>query len=308
MIRVSFLIVCLTFGFFSSSCSQEKKLFQEKLALEKAQIEKWCTDLRGEIKTLGWTNIDPCITKPWKVGGTSVENRPLVYAEFGNPNGKNTTLILSMVHSDEITPLYVGIRLIEWLQKHVQQHPEARVILAPLVNPDGLYRRPRSRMNARGVDVNRNFATADWNKKALLLWRERYKSNPRRFPGHQPHSEPETLFQDELIKKYQPQKILSIHAPLRFMDYDGPNFLTLSRFPKDYVKKCIELSKKVNAVSGGFYPGSLGNYAGQEKGIPTLTLELPSANPDKASQYWETFSQGITSVIQFEVPSYASKD
>jgi protein MpaA len=58
----------------------------------------------------------------------------------------------------------------------------------------------------------------------------------------------------------------------------------------------------VKAISSGFFPGSLGNYAGQERGIPTLTLELPSADPKKAPDYWNIFKTGMTKVVQFEVP------
>ncbi len=55
-------------------------------------------------------------------------------------------------------------------------------------------------------------------------------------------------------------------------------------------------------MSTGFFPGSLGNYAGQERGIPTFTLELPTANPNKAFEYWEKFKSGIQTVIHYEVP------
>jgi len=105
----------------------------------------------------------------------------------------------------------------------------------------------------------------------------------------------------------KPQKILSIHSPLNFLDYDGPSSLALSRFPRDYTQECDRLRKSLKAVSGGFYPGSLGNYAGRELGIPTLTLELPSADAKKAENYWNQFSRGIRAMIQFTVPSYASR-
>ena len=162
-------------------------------------------------------------------------------------------------------------------------------------------------MNANGVDVNRNFATQDWQKKAHLLWRTRYRSDRRRFPGPKPMSEPETLFQESLIQKVRPQKILSIHSPLNHMDYDGPSSLHLSRFDKGYVREWEKLRVKLRAKSAGFFPGSLGNYADNELGIPTLTLELPSADPSKAARYWKQFTQGIRTMIQFTVPRFASK-
>lgn len=269
------------------------------------RITELCAAIRAEAAKLNW-KLEPCEGLNWREGGISVEGRPLVYLEFGDPLSQNTTLVFSTVHGDEITPLYLGIQLAHWLKEHQSQLIKTRVVLAPVVNPDSFLRSPKTRVNARGVDVNRNFATNDWNDRALKAWKIRFKSDPRRFPGAQPHSEPETLFQADLIKRVRPHKILSIHAPLNFLDYDGPTVLSLKRFPRQYVRECLRLRSRLKATSSGFFPGSLGNYAGQELGIPTLTLELPSANPAKAEAYWKQFSTGIKTMIEFTVPNYAS--
>ena len=269
------------------------------------RIRTWCQDVSGAIGNLKW-DLDPCDGIEWVEAGTSVQGRPLVYTQFGKPDAQNTTLILTTIHGDEVTPLYLAIQIANWMRDHRAELTDSRVVIAPLVNPDSFFRTPRTRVNARGVDVNRNFETRDWHSRALQTWKKRFRSDPRRFPGSAPRSEPETIFQEELIKKIKPNKILSIHAPLNFLDYDGPTKLALAKFPSDYVRECLKLRARVKAVSGGFFPGSLGNYAGQELGIPTLTLELPSANPRKADQYWRHFSTGIRTMIEFVVPNYAS--
>jgi len=86
------------------------------------------------------------------------------------------------------------------------------------------------------------------------------------------------------------------------IDYDGPDHLELSHFSEEYVQKCQELRKKMKASSSGFFPGSLGNYAGQELGIPTITLELPTARADKAKEYWNQLKQGIVTAVTYVVP------
>lgn len=271
------------------------------------EVPELCLRLRAEISALHW-KIDPCQGIDWKVGGRSVNGLPLLYAEFGNPASDNTTLVMAAVHGDEVTPVYFGIELAHWMKDHEAEFSHAHVVIAPLVNPDGFFRKPRTRMNARGVDVNRNFLTSDWRSRALAEWRRRHHSDPRRFPGNAPRSEPETLFQESLIREARPQKILSIHSPLSHLDYDGPNILSLRRFPRDYVHECLKLKRKLKAVSTGYFPGSLGNFAGKELGIPTLTLELPSADPRKAEVYWRRFSKGIKMMIEFMVPSFASRE
>jgi len=278
-------------------------------ARDEAALKRWCTDLDESVKKLGW-NIPPCDWKRWRLGGESVQGRPLVYAEFGNPQARssNTSLVLAMVHPDEITPLYLALQLAQWMGDHPKDLTDAHVIIAPLVNPDGFYRPVRTRTNAHGVDLNRNFGTDDWSHEALQRWRRMFGANPRRFPGRQPNSEPETRFQLKLLEEMQPRKVLSVHSPLNFLDYDGPMTITLKRFPTEYVHRCLELRSRLQANHEGFFPGSLGNYAGQERGIPTFTLELPTANAGSARAYWERFSQGIRTMIQFEVPAYVFRE
>lgn len=265
-------------------------------------LSNWCKELNTEITRLKW-NLQPCDGKvDWKISGYSSDGRPLVYAEVGNSKALNVTLILAMVHGDEVTPVYIAVKLAEWIKVHENELKESHVIVAPLINPDGFYLTPKTRMNARGVDVNRNFATQDW-QAGLKRWKSSFRSDPRRNPGDAPRSEHETLFQEELIRQFKPQKIMSIHAPLNHMDYDGPTALSLKRFPSQYVQECLKLQKELKAKSTGFFPGSLGNYAGRELGIPTITLELPTADARKAETYWKQFSTGIRTMIQFSMPN-----
>ncbi len=268
-------------------------------------IQTWCTEVNQALLSLQW-NVDPCTQIPWQVGGQSIQGRALVYAEFGNPLAKNTTLILSMVHGDEITPLYLALQLARSLTEKTENTLNARVIIAPLVNPDGFFRIPRSRMNAHGVDLNRNFFTQDWKNRALQGWKTRFKSDPRRFPGLQPRSEPETLFQETLIHKSCPSKIFSIHSPLNFLDYDGPSEIMFSPLSLKYIKIYDRFKTQLKAISGGYYPGSLGNYA-SKLGYPVFTAELSSADPKKAPLYWNQYKSKILTLIQFQFPAYVAE-
>jgi protein MpaA len=264
-------------------------------------VAAWCRDVQNSINGFKW-KIDACKDLDWKVGGTSVQGRALVYAEFGKNDAPNVTLIFTAVHGDEITPLYLGIQVAHWVKDHEKELGNTRVVIAPLVNPDGFFHKPRHRTNANGVDVNRNFATKDWSASALRSWKIKFRSDPRRYPGIEARSEPETVFQEELIKRIRPQKILSVHSPLNHLDYDGPSQLSLNRFSENYVQECLKLRARMRAVTTGFFPGSLGNFAGQELGIPTLTLELPTSDSRKAEDYWKKFSEGIKMMIEFSMP------
>lgn len=264
-------------------------------------LTSMCKALDGAYQKRKWGS-NPCGSISWIEAGQSVKGRPLIYADFGPADSKNVTLVLSMVHGDEITPLYSGFEMAKWAEAEMKKYPGARLVLAPLINPDGFLDYPKTRTNANGVDCNRNFKTADWQKDALSSWKKKFSSNPRRFPGHKPDSEPETLFQKMLIEKFKPQKIVSIHSPLNMIDYDGPDHLKLAQFGAEYVQKCQELRQAVRAKSTGFFPGSLGNYSGVELGIPTITLELPTADYRFAIKYWEMFKKGLETVVKHELP------
>ncbi len=272
------------------------------------RIKDICDKVDAAMVENKWSGrISSCSSTYWHEGGKSVEDRPLIYAEFGDANSKNKTLIFSTLHGDEVTPFYVGFRMVDWLKEfeRTAMGRSVHVIVAPLVNPDGFFRKVRTRTNANGVDLNRNLNTKDWNEKAHYYWKTKYKSDKRRNPGPSPASEPETQFQQAMIQKFKPQKILAIHAPLNFLDYDGPSTLSLDKFPKEYVDYCLKLRKNLKAISSGFFPGSLGNYAGQELGIPTLTLELPSARADKAVEYWGKYLAGMRNIIESSVPEFS---
>ncbi len=284
-------------------------MFLVSSAIHAETIEKTpaqlCTALDQAFQKRKWGNSACSLAgdiSVWKIGGKSIKGRPFIYTVYGNEKATNTTLIFSMVHGDEITPLYLGFQIAAWAKENMGAHPDSRLIIAPLVNPDGFMGLPKSRTNAHGVDCNRNFATKDWSRDALKAWKKKFHSEKRRFPGNKPNSEPETLFQKMLIEKFNPNKIVSIHSPLNMIDYDGPDHLKLSDFSTEYIQKCEELRKKVKASSTGFFPGSLGNYTGQELGIPTITLELPTARAEKAVEYWNQLKKGIVTVVTYVVP------
>src|SRR4051812_43850079 len=82
-------------------------------------LKSMCAALDGAYKKRSWGS-DPCDAINWIQGGTSVKGRPLIYAEFGAKESKNVTLILSMVHGDEITPLYTGFQMTQWAKSEMK--------------------------------------------------------------------------------------------------------------------------------------------------------------------------------------------
>ncbi|MBT4791311.1 MAG: hypothetical protein HON90_07055 [Halobacteriovoraceae bacterium] len=248
-----------------------------------------------------------CSDYTWHHVRSSHWGNPIVWHTFGNEEAHkqkplNTTMILCGVHGDEITPIKFCFDVIADLKKNPHIIGDGLVIVAPIVTPDSFFRKKPTRTNGRGIDVNRNFPTKDWNALAKKMWVNRYGKDKRRFPGYKSLSEQETIFQVNLIKRYKPNKIVSVHSPLTLIDYDGP---ALSHGKQSSGEQLlIQMSDKAGKYRVNnypFFPGSLGNWAGNERHIPTYTLELPNSDWNKTKRFYKTLRLAIHHVIQHDL-------
>lgn len=177
-------------------------------------------------------------------------------AAKGGEKEPKKILVFALMHGDEFPS---GSVARSWMERLSTIEPRNSWRVVPIVNPDGL--KNKTRYNANGVDVNRNFPSKDWDEKALSYWEKRTKKDKRRFPGNKAASEKETICSIAHIDEFDPDLILSIHTPYNVLDFDGPKI-------------------KAPAFAGmpwktlGTYPGSLGRYMWADRLKPTLTIEL----------------------------------
>lgn len=179
-------------------------------------------------------------------------------------------LVVGAMHGDELTAASLALRWIGMAAAEVAEGlPETAAApvhwrFIPVLNPDGLLAPKPTRVNAGGVDLNRNFPTPGWAQDAPVYWEKRTRKDPRRWPGHEPLSEPESKFLHQQMAQFQPQLVVSIHAPYGVLDFDGPHDppARLGRLRMDKL---------------GVFPGSLGHYGGLHRGVPVVTIELDHA-------------------------------
>ncbi|MBR6722785.1 DUF2817 domain-containing protein [bacterium] len=174
----------------------------------------------------------------------------------------NNVLIIGVFHGDEPQ----GKHLIE---EYLKTHSPSNLLFIPCLNPDGLSKNIRT--NSNGVDLNRNFPTKNWGKNEG----ENATCDDcttAYYGGKHPASEIETQFVINVIEKYSPKLILTIHAPYKVVNYDGP--------AKEIAEKISEIIDYPAEGSIGYpTPGSFGTYCGVERNIPTITLELDEEVP-----------------------------
>lgn len=216
-----------------------------------------------------------------KTGCESVAGFPILMSEFAPLKDKPSQgriLLIGGTHGDELTSVSVVFRWIEKLNKFHSGLFHWHIV--PMMNPDGVLNRAASRTNKNGVDLNRNMPSDDWQENALGYWNNRGGKDPRKFPGNAPASEPETQWLIDEINTFKPDAIISVHAPYGVVDFDS---LLLNTAPKSLGKLHLNLL--------GTYPGSLGNYAGINRNIPVITLELPHAwempSVQETTKIWE---------------------
>jgi protein MpaA len=261
-----------------------------------SDYKNFISALEQQSSLYGWTDIKPGAIS-WEYYRTTKNKHPLIFAHFGGNTTGNCILFFGSVHGDELPTVYLMLKLAQYVKDNPAMFKDKCIVIAPLLNPDGFLASSPTRVNANGVDLNRNFPTKDWQAKAIRQWIAKGKIK-RYYPGAKPASEQETLFQMALIKRFNPQKILSAHSPLNFFDYDGPSS-DLNSFEQWMEQICKETNHPLNKF--GYYPGSLGNYAGHERNIFTLTLELPSSDPRRGSEYFQKFQSSLLKFINLPV-------
>ena len=231
-------------------------------SLERSR-EEACSQIASR---LGSVSLADCSQAGLRLtGAQSTRQAPILIREYPplparTPAGR--VLLFGGIHGDELSSVSIVFKWMDILDEFHSGLFHWRVV--PLVNPDGLLQRPARRMNANGVDLNRNFPSPDWNVEAPAYWIRRTSRNPRRYPGPSSLSEPESRWLADEIRRFQPDVIVAVHAPLEVLDFDGPP----------------EPPRRLGSLwldPMGTYPGSLGRWAGLHLRIPVVTIELGSA-------------------------------
>jgi hypothetical protein len=248
-------------------------------------INNWCNQLGAWLRSV---SAAACRTEPFVVAAErTTKGNALMMRDFpesakgGAPNAKHI-LVIGGIHGDELTSVSIVFRWMSWMSQPEAKPFHWRVI--PVANPDGLLAKPSTRVNANGVDINRNFQTPDWTNDAQNYWVKRTNSDPRRNPGQAAGSETETRWLESVVEEFKPDLIITIHAPYNLLDYDG-SVPEPTRFGRLLLNRL------------GVYPGSMGNYGGVYKQIPVITIELPNATsmPSRTDQHimWEDMLKWI---------------
>lgn len=185
----------------------------------------------------------------------SVKGRSIPIEIFGH--GEKTVLIHGGIHGNEFSAVQVSRALTRKLRTMGQDELPARVVIIPILNPDGVV--AGTRRNANNIDLNRNFPSSDFAEGA---------AKPGFKGGKKPASEPETKALIWAAEHYKPTLVISIHAFLYNVNFAGDCKLE--------AKMLADMTNLKLVESVGYpTPGSAGSYFGDDVGVPIMGLELP---------------------------------
>jgi protein MpaA len=207
----------------------------------------------------------PAVALPMQDVGSSRSGAPLAVEVRGDPTAETRIVVLGQMHGNEPA----GRRVIKALRS-ITPPDGAALWLIPSMNPDG--HAARTRGNARGVDLNRNFP-ADWRANG---------AGTSRWSGPRAASEPETRAMMRFLQEVKPTAVLSFHQPLEVVDITHPQ----SRKAGRLLARWMGLPARVVRCSGPCH-GTLTDWVTRELDAIAITVELPasvtSADIDRAA-------------------------
>ncbi len=193
--------------------------------------------------------------------GLTSQGLPIYSYEFGTKGPQ--ILILAGVHGDEPEGIYVAKGLLHSFLECFEY--QLKLTLIPIFNIEGALNGKRT--NGNNVDLNRNLPTKNWTDKY-----ERKKYHP----GLSPCSEPENKALTKWIKIYKPKLVISLHSWHPMINTNGDCNLEAEIISQ-------HTKYKISDYIGYPTPGSLGDYCGMERDIPTITYEIAKGSSVKES-------------------------
>lgn len=185
--------------------------------------------------------------------GRSIDGRPIELRQFGDPKWSGELLVFGCIHGDECAA--TGI---EPLGSGGCPDPSADIFFVQNLNPDGSA--ARSRLNGRGVDLNRNFASQ---------WRSGGRAGDPEYSGPRPFSEPETRLAARIIRALRPA------ATIWFHQYHGRRPFVRAWGRSLPAARHFARLARVPFRAMRWQAGTAPNWQNHALGEPSFVVELP---------------------------------
>lgn len=201
-------------------------------------------------------------------------------------------LLIGGVHGDEPEGVHLAKKALGALMQWNLTESLVPWIVIPILNPDGFAK--RTRVNSRGVDLNRNYPSTGWTS-AMAPGQERY------CPGPSPASEPEVQGVVELFDSIQLRLVIHCHSWKPCIVATGPNA------QRDGAKLAKASGYELVPEIGYPTPGSLSQFGWHDRKVPVICIEEQDHLSDFDS-IWPRFSEGLKSVFTDTEPRTVTQE
>jgi protein MpaA len=201
--------------------------------------------------------------------GTSSQGRAINAYYFGS--GATSVLYTGAIHGSEASTKSLMDRWIQELEAKARTIPaHMTIVVVPTINPDGFARGVRT--NANNVDLNRNFATNDWQKDIKTVGNQPFPGGG----GESAMSEPETKAISSLAQRLRPKVILSYHSIGGMVAANQAGNSTGLAATYAQLSGYRNITGQSDAAFEYSVTGTADDWYAQAIGVPSLLVELGS--------------------------------
>jgi hypothetical protein len=219
----------------------------------------------------------------WERYDRSTQGRLIETLQIGK--GPFRTLVLGSLHGSETMAVEIVEKLATHLGNASDHWHEINVLVVRTPNPDGFAK--HNSLNARGVDLNRNFPTSTDQQSQRELR-----------TGTSAFSEVETRALRELLATYRPHRVVHVKSTR-----NATGWALCSR-RADATSKflCGFRNLYVGRLENHLVSGSVESYAIGTLGLETITLAVPN-RPDKEN-VWRDYRNVLLAAAAHVDPAW----
>jgi murein peptide amidase A len=210
----------------------------------------------------------------WSTLALSRKGKPIRARRLGS--GSRRIVWLGRIHGNEPEGSEATKRIgDQFVAKNLMQ--TTTLFLIEDLNPDGSS--ARTRENANGVDLNRNFPARNFKASKLH--------------GPSATSEPESCALVGVLESFQPDLVIALHSHsnAQGINYDGPAKAEAQQFSK---LSGLDVVENIDLDAAG-HPGSLGQWWGLDNQRKILTVEYTRGSSAEAN--WDQTSDALLDAI-----------
>ncbi|MFI5270502.1 MAG: M14 family zinc carboxypeptidase [Candidatus Saccharimonadales bacterium] len=211
--------------------------------------------------------------------GTSVKGRGITAYQFGS--GPSMVLYIAAMEGNEQNSANLLQQWIPIIDANPGKIPSYRtLVIIPQINPDGYA--ANTRLNANGIDLNRNFPSNNWQTQVTEPLANTVLTNDG---GPNPLSEPESQALANFYQGHRPRLTLTMHSHGGIVEANDAG--DSDALGSEYASLADYRAIPTYAI-GNFFnyttTGAFEDWANDKLGLPVLEVELLSPTNSEYSR------------------------